>query len=76
MAAASFGTFAIGVDLTNSVILAGANLGNDFEVGGTGEDADTFGPGSITKFTVGGQAAELDRRCGPGSRGRDVPQRQ
>jgi N-acetylneuraminic acid mutarotase len=57
-AAASFGTVNIGKDLTNSVILAGANLGADLELEGTGAAADSFGPGSIAKFSVGGQVQE------------------
>ncbi|MCL4206778.1 MAG: choice-of-anchor D domain-containing protein [Pirellulaceae bacterium] len=57
-AAAAFGTFSIGKNLANCVILAGANLGDDFEVAGTGGNADTFGPGSISKFSVGGQVRD------------------
>ena len=50
--ARSIGTVLVAGDLVNSLVLAGANLGADFALGGTGANADTFGPGSIRSFIV------------------------
>jgi hypothetical protein len=39
------------------MVLAGANLGTDGKLGGTGTAADTFAAASIAKFSVKGQLA-------------------
>ncbi len=54
VAGASIGTFRIGGDLIDSLVLAGANLGADYALGGVATEADTFGSGSIKTFSVGG----------------------
>jgi len=54
VAGASIGTFKIGGDLVDCVVLAGANLGADYQLDGTEANADTFGAGSIKTFSVGG----------------------
>lgn len=54
LSAKSLGTVTIGKNLVHSLVLAGANLGLNQVVGGTGANADTFGDGSIGTFTVGG----------------------
>lgn len=56
VAAASIGIFRVARDLTDAVVLAGANLGADHRLGGIGENTDGFGRGSIGEFTVGGKA--------------------
>jgi hypothetical protein len=38
----------------NATILAGAALGEDHAIGGTGSNADAFGPGSIGKVRING----------------------
>jgi len=65
-------------DLTDARILAGAYLGADSALGGTGDDADTFGPGLIGSVKVGGQvvgsivAAALDPLNGAFNDGADL----
>lgn len=54
ISAKSFGTVTIGKNLVRSQMLAGANLGLDQVIGGTGANADTFAGGSIGATTVGG----------------------
>jgi len=44
----------VGGDITDSRILAGTDLGADWAVGGTGEDADFWGAGIIGKISVRG----------------------
>ncbi len=44
----------VGRDVSGSRILAGASLGTDNAIGGTGSAADTFGGGAIGKIKVGG----------------------
>jgi hypothetical protein len=50
LAAANFKAITVSADVESSVLLAGANLGDDFALGGN----DTFAPGNIGKFSVGG----------------------
>lgn len=47
-------------DVSNSLILAGANLGDDFELGGSAGDADQFGIGTLGTITIrGGMTASV-----------------
>ena len=55
---AKIGAISIGEDLSDSLILAGAQLGADHALGGAGADADTFSPGTIAKFRAGGSVSE------------------
>src|SRR5581483_3835695 len=41
-------------NFSDSVFLAGADLGADYALGGTSADADTFGAGTIGKIKIGG----------------------
>ncbi|HET6247411.1 MAG TPA: hypothetical protein VFE47_06935 [Tepidisphaeraceae bacterium] len=45
------------VDLSDATILAGANLGDDGEIGGTGSGADTYGAGQLYTLSVSGSIA-------------------
>ena len=54
VAARSIGTFAVAGAVANSVVLGGAGLGSDNQLGGTGSAADSFAAGSIGKITIGG----------------------
>ena len=56
LAAASIGTINVGGDLNGARILAGANLGTDGKLGGSGSDADTFVLGTIGSIFVSGRA--------------------
>jgi hypothetical protein len=56
ISAGSIGTFMITGDLMQSNVLAGANLGANHVLDGSVDGDDTFAAGSITSFTVGGQA--------------------
>ena len=56
LAAKSIKAVSIGGNLTDSLILAGANLGSDVQLGGVGPAADTFGPGAVGKVNIGGQS--------------------
>ncbi|MFO8006548.1 MAG: S8 family serine peptidase [Candidatus Brocadiia bacterium] len=51
--ARDIGTVTLGGSLTTSWLLAGADLGDDWALGGTGSDADTWMPGTIQQVTVG-----------------------
>lgn len=57
LSAKSFGTVTIATNLVRSRILAGANLGNDQVIGGTGANVDRFGAGAIGTVTIGGSVA-------------------
>jgi hypothetical protein len=57
LAARSFGAVVVKGNLDHTVLLAGADLGSDASLGGAGEAADTFGPGSILSLKVEGAAA-------------------
>lgn len=50
--AGAIGAVLVDVDIVNSLLLAGATLGADGALGGTGADADTFGPGSFRTLLV------------------------
>ena len=52
IAARSFGNISVGKDILATRILAGAYLGNDGLLGGSGGDADTFGVGRIDRLVV------------------------
>ena len=52
--AGSIGTLLVDRDLSNSLILAGANLGADGALGGTGADADTFAAGRLGTVIIRG----------------------
>ncbi|MBY0313316.1 MAG: hypothetical protein K2W85_14705 [Phycisphaerales bacterium] len=52
IAARSIGTITSGRDILASRIYSGADLGDDARFGGTGANADTFNPGSITSIIV------------------------
>ncbi len=54
LAASGFTQVSVGRDVVNSLILAGARLGADGIIGGSGADADTFASGKINKFSVTG----------------------
>lgn len=69
VAAASFGVFTVGRDATNTTIMAGANLGADHALGGIAEDSDTFGRGSFTKISIGGQVSDTMIGAGLDPRG-------
>jgi hypothetical protein len=51
-------------DVSQSTLLIGAQLGNDARIGGTGADADLFGPGSIAALYVGGSMSGTTVRIG------------
>ncbi|HEX8913088.1 MAG TPA: hypothetical protein VF796_12060, partial [Humisphaera sp.] len=53
-ASGSIGTFATNGDVNGAEILAGANLGNDFKLGGTAQAADAYAAASIRKISVKG----------------------
>ena len=55
--AANFGKASIKGSLLDSLFLAGADLGADGELGGTGVNADTFAAGRIDGLTVKGAMA-------------------
>lgn len=52
IAAKNFLSITVGLDLLGAKILAGANLGEDAKLGGTGDDADRFAFGRIDSLTV------------------------
>jgi hypothetical protein len=52
IAAKTFQTINIGLDMVGAKILAGANLGTDARLGGTGDAADVFTAGNINALTV------------------------
>jgi len=54
MCAPTMGSISVGGEIVNSRILAGTDLGADWDLGGSGEDADVFGMGTISKLTVKG----------------------
>jgi len=43
----------VGGNMTGALLMAGADLGDDWEIGGSGADADTFLPGTIRSVHVG-----------------------
>ncbi len=47
------GTVTVGGYLESSWLLAGADLGDDWDLGGTGSNADTWLPGTIEQVTIG-----------------------
>jgi len=51
-------------DVSHGTLLIGAQLGNDGRIGGTGADADLFGPGSIAALYVGGSMSGTTVRIG------------
>jgi hypothetical protein len=51
----AIGTLSAGSDLTNAKVLAGADLGSDFRLGGTGSGTDAFEAASITRLSVRGK---------------------
>ncbi len=59
LAAAQIGAIDIKGNLSQARFFAGANFGADGMLGGSGADADTFGPGSIAGLTVGGTASDV-----------------
>lgn len=54
LAARSIGAVSIRTNVSDTRILAGADFGSDGRLGGTGDDADTFGPGEIGTIRLGG----------------------
>ncbi len=56
IAATAINSIFLGGDIKNSQVLAGTNLGNDNQLGGTGADADTFSSGRIGTINILGQA--------------------
>lgn len=50
--ARAIGSLVVTGDLVNSFVLAGANLGADFALGGSGANADTFGAGTVGSVVV------------------------
>ncbi len=57
IAALKIGPITIAGNLTNTKILAGAQLGDDHALGGSGNDADVFNAGSIGSVRIGGNVA-------------------
>jgi len=55
-ASGSIGTLLIGGNADRATVLAGAHLGSDYRLGGTGASADTFSTASINKIDVRGEA--------------------
>ncbi len=53
----SVGSASIGTHFTNSVLLAGANLGADGILGGVGLNTDSFGAGFIASLRIGGNVS-------------------
>ena len=51
-AAANLGPVSISGNMNNALLLAGADLGDDAQPGGSGSNGDTFGSGGITSFSV------------------------
>ncbi len=45
-------------DISNARILGGTDLGDDWAIGGSGDDADTFGVGRLGKVRVKGSMAD------------------
>ncbi len=54
LTASGFGNISIAKNLTDSLILAGGNLGADHTLGGTGTNADIFAAGKIGAVAIGG----------------------
>ena len=59
MSAAKIAALTIARDATNSLFLAGVNLGADHAIGGTGDNADTFAKGAIGAVNIKGNAIGL-----------------
>ncbi len=57
--AAKIASLTVARDITDSIIMAGADLGADREIGGTGLDADTYGPGTIGAVNIGSKAGSV-----------------
>jgi hypothetical protein len=57
LTAGNFGNVTVAKNITNALILAGANLGADRTLGGTAANADTFAAGRIGAVTIGGAVA-------------------
>ncbi len=64
IAAPSMEAIAVNGSVTDATFLIGAQLGQDGKLGGTGADADTFGPGSIGTLVVGGAVSGTTIRVG------------
>ncbi len=56
--AGAVGKASVKGDVVNAMILAGADLGEDWSLGGEGDDADTFGEGAFGKMSVGGDVVD------------------
>ncbi len=56
--AGEMGSVQVGGGVSNARVLAGAWLGDDWAVGGTGADADALGAGAIKSVKVGGSVAD------------------
>ncbi len=56
--AGEMGSVQVGGAVSNARVLAGAWLGDDWAVGGTGADADSLGAGAIKSVKVGGNVAD------------------
>ena len=56
--APTIGGVKIGGDAVDTRLLAGADLGTDWAVGGTGAAADSFQAGSIGKVSIGGSVTD------------------
>ncbi len=76
--ARAIGTVIVAHDLVNSLLLAGANLGADGILGGTGANADTFAPGTLgavyvlgamTNSVAGAGFTPVDGKFGDGNDG-------
>ncbi len=52
--APTMGSISVGGEIVNARILAGTDLGTDWDLGGVGENADAFGMGTISKLSVKG----------------------
>ena len=55
--ARNIASFSASGDVTSSLVLAGANFGADFALGGSGANADTFGSGVVKAISIGDQLA-------------------
>jgi hypothetical protein len=54
----------VGGNVSHALLLIGADLGADGEIGGSGANADTFGPGEFNGMEVGGSVTATRIRIG------------
>jgi len=59
LAATSLGSGKVGGNANGARLFIGADLGDDAALGGSGDAADTFGPGILSKLQVRGEGSSL-----------------